>query len=66
MEHPIKMDDLGVPSFLETPICYWWGPLSEIAGRSAFLGLILDLRHEPMLGKNVKHIPTRVSMKVSN
>ena len=22
MEHPIKMDDLGVPLFLETPICY--------------------------------------------
>ena len=23
MEHPIKMDDLGVPLFLETPI-YWY------------------------------------------
>ena len=22
MENPIKMDDLGVPLFLETPICY--------------------------------------------
>ena len=23
MEKPIKMDDLGVPLFLETPICCW-------------------------------------------
>ena len=22
MENPIKMDDLGVPLFLETPICF--------------------------------------------
>ena len=22
MENPIKMDDLGIPLFLETPICY--------------------------------------------
>ena len=29
MENPIKMDDLGVPSFLETPIYYeyWDTPL---------------------------------------
>ena len=25
MENPIKMDDLGVPLFLETPIC--WGSI---------------------------------------
>ena len=26
MKNPIKMDDLGVPLFLETPKCYpkWW------------------------------------------
>ena len=24
MENPIKMDDLGVPLFLETPISGWW------------------------------------------
>ena len=23
MENPIKMDDLGVPLFLETPMCPW-------------------------------------------
>ena len=23
MENPIKMDDLGVPLFLETPISFW-------------------------------------------
>jgi len=23
MENPIKMDDLGVPIFLETPICFF-------------------------------------------
>ena len=23
MENPIKMDDLGVPLFLETPTCVW-------------------------------------------
>ena len=25
MEHLIKMDDLGVPLFLETPICWYFG-----------------------------------------
>ena len=25
MENPIKMDDLGVPLFSETPICREWG-----------------------------------------
>ncbi len=25
MENPIKIDDLGVPLFLETPICFWKG-----------------------------------------
>ena len=24
MENPIKMDDLGVPLFSETPIYTWW------------------------------------------
>ena len=24
MEHPIKMDDLGVPLFLETSIYFWY------------------------------------------
>ena len=24
MENPIKMDDLGVPLFLETPICHMY------------------------------------------
>ncbi len=33
MENPIKMDDLGVPLFLETPIC-WMNNTSEI-GRGA-------------------------------
>ena len=28
MENPIKMDDLGVPLFLETPKC-WWQPKFE-------------------------------------
>ena len=23
MENPIKMDDLGIPLFLETPIYFW-------------------------------------------
>ena len=27
MENPVKMDDLGVPLFLETPICL---PLSRL------------------------------------
>ena len=25
MENPIKMDDLGVPLFLETPMCFFLG-----------------------------------------
>ena len=29
MENPIKMDDLGVPLFLETPICKPTLPLKE-------------------------------------
>ena len=32
MEHPIKMDDLGVPLFLETPIC------PNIVHENLFLG----------------------------
>jgi len=24
MENPIKMDDFGVPLFLETPTCFQW------------------------------------------
>ena len=36
MENPIKMDDLGVPPFLETPI--WWlnQPIWKIMGPSKF------------------------------
>ena len=30
MENPIKMDDLGVPLFLETPI-YWAGPELKVS-----------------------------------
>ena len=29
MENPIKMDDLGVPVFLETPICFFLRPFGE-------------------------------------
>ena len=29
MENPIKMDDLGVPLFLETPISFWKGSTSQ-------------------------------------
>ena len=33
MEHPINMDDLGVPLFLETPICtvfvFFWVHVSK-------------------------------------
>ena len=32
MENPIKMDDLGVPLFLETPICHGSFELAGIAG----------------------------------
>ena len=38
MEHPIKIDDLGVPLFLETPICCgerWW----ELQVTSFFLDI---------------------------
>ena len=30
MENPIKMDDLGVPLFLETPICIPWESVTFI------------------------------------
>ena len=35
MENPIKMDDLGVPLFLDTPICrHGWYSLPQIQPRS--------------------------------
>ena len=38
MENPIKMDDLGVPLFLETPICiYWWKTCSVTCSVSRFV-----------------------------
>ena len=30
MENPIKMDDLGVPLFLETPIWSYWPPINGL------------------------------------
>ena len=46
MENPIKMDDLGVPLFLETPI--WEEPTeslraSDITRRWAFLNHLVDI-----------------------
>ena len=35
MENPIKMDDLGVPLFLETPICYKISPFNPATGSSS-------------------------------
>ncbi len=32
MENPIKMDDLGVPLFLETPIWLFWDANAGIQG----------------------------------
>ena len=32
MENPIKMDDLGVPLFLETPIYYIYPFFSQLVG----------------------------------
>ena len=42
MENPIKMDDLRVPLFLETPICC----LREIHGEVSFSGF-----HDHIAGK---------------
>ena len=35
MENPIKMDDLGVPLFLETPICFFWVDQTEAKENSS-------------------------------
>ena len=41
MENPIKMDDLGVPLFLETP--FWWGfPFSIISSDYCGKGFLDD------------------------
>ena len=36
MENPIKMDDLGVPLFLEIPICIVWLPGGLFQGSVGF------------------------------
>ena len=45
MENPIKMDDLGVPLFLETPICFQFLPrkLGKIQKRGGFHQLVTSV-----------------------
>ena len=44
MENPIKMDDLGVPLFLETPICHnqEFKPVSRLAAESLFTNVKVE------------------------
>ena len=42
MEHPIKMDDLGVPLFLETNVSHFLSHLKT--GRDAVRSRVLDRR----------------------
>ncbi len=37
MENPIKMDDLGIPLFLETPICHNYELLPTLLSTRGFL-----------------------------
>ena len=40
MEKPIKMDDLGVPLFLETPISHWFSNLGTSGCASQVVRLV--------------------------
>ena len=44
MENPIKIDDLGVPLFLETPIWWFW------CQNDCILGTFHNLEDQPSLG----------------
>ena len=43
MENPIKIDDLGVPLFLETPKCSTGSVFVLLKGRSCSSDLLFDL-----------------------
>ena len=46
MESPIKMDDLGVPLFLETPIYTTWkGSMAQLPLVLAYHGPLMNIRH---------------------
>ena len=53
MENPVKMDDLGVPLFLETPKCLDYEPFSQLFHfRWAFVG-----------GRAAKHLERHLGFK---
>ena len=41
MEIPIKMDDLGVPPFKETPICFFFFVWQVVEGKRTSVDLLL-------------------------
>ena len=43
MEKPIKMDDLGVPLFLETPISHWFSERFSNLGTSGCASQVVRL-----------------------
>ena len=65
MENPIKMDDLGVPLFLETPIVSSQNHGSVENGCISKMCLLEILDLHKMLGESSKHIfPTGVYFMV--
>ena len=61
MENPIKMDDLGVPWFLETPTKRWQIQLQNDRSGDLFLlhfttKLLQFLRHENLVEKNLEKV----------
>ena len=48
MDNPIKMDDLGVPLFLETPIF----PFPELGYVSSDLSACFSIRETEIIGEN--------------
>ncbi len=60
METPIKMDDLGVPLFLETPICKYhtWYYCTSITYYDQFITNNMTFNHKFMLYMEVKPAPS--------
>ena len=66
MENPTKMDDLGVPPFMETSICLCCGLVSLSHSLSLARSLSLSLFLQQSLGIHQLGIPSKLtSLQIS-
>ena len=64
MENPSKMDDLGVPLFLETPICLLFFLYLQESKDTIYISMCYDLQYlqYPTIGILKKWVSKSVSM----